>query len=52
VYRASGDKAQARDFLLEGRAIMSGLTKLSPNNAQWKQDLADFNQEIAEIAKR
>ncbi len=38
----SGDSAKALDLLRQGQAIMARLTKLSPDNAQWKQDLATF----------
>jgi hypothetical protein len=31
---------------------MARLTKLSPENATWKQDLAWFDGHIAELAKR
>jgi hypothetical protein len=29
---------------------MARLTKISPDNAEWANDLAEFNQEIAELA--
>jgi hypothetical protein len=29
---------------------MAHLTKLSPDNAQWKQDLTNFDRLIAELA--
>jgi hypothetical protein len=31
---------------------MARLTKLSPDNAQWRQDLAWFDGQIAELAER
>jgi hypothetical protein len=31
---------------------MSRLTKLSPDNATWKNDLAWFDGQIAELAER
>jgi hypothetical protein len=51
VFRARnhGDP-KALDFLRQGQAIMARLTKPSPDNATWTQDLAGFNQEIAELA--
>jgi hypothetical protein len=52
VHRQSGDSAKARDYLRRGREIMAHLTKLSPDNAQWKQDLAWFDRQIAELAER
>ncbi|PNE12783.1 MAG: hypothetical protein CR217_01920 [Beijerinckiaceae bacterium] len=36
----------------QGQAILARLTKLSPDNAIWKQDLARFDRLIAELAKR
>jgi tetratricopeptide (TPR) repeat protein len=50
IKKQSGDKAKAREFLRQGHAIMARLTKLSPDNAQWKQDLAWFDREIKELA--
>jgi hypothetical protein len=52
VYRLSDDKVKARDYLRQGQEIMARLTKLSPDNAQWKRDLAEFNRDIAELAER
>jgi tetratricopeptide (TPR) repeat protein/pimeloyl-ACP methyl ester carboxylesterase len=49
VYRQKDDKATARDYLRQGQAIMQRLTKLSPDNAVWKKDLARFDGEIAEL---
>ena len=33
----------ALDFLRQGQEIVARLTKLSPDNALWKQDLALMN---------
>jgi hypothetical protein len=52
AYRDSGDNAKALDFFRQGQAIISRLTKLSPDNAQSKKDLAWINQQIAELAAR
>jgi hypothetical protein len=52
AHRASGDKAKALDALQQAQAIMAGLTKLSPDNAQWAQDLTWFDGQIAELAER
>jgi hypothetical protein len=41
-----------RDVLRQGQAILARLTKLSPDNAIWKRDLARFDRLIAELAKR
>jgi hypothetical protein len=49
VHKQSGDRAKARDYLRQGQAILAQLTKLSPENAQWKSDLAWFDGQIAEL---
>ena len=49
VHRQSGDKAKARGFLRQGQAIMVSLTKLSPDNAIWKNDLEWFEGQIKEL---
>ena len=51
VFRARnyGDP-KALDSLRQGQTIMTLLTKLSPDNANWKKGLARFDQEIAELA--
>ena len=51
AHKQLGDKEKARDYLRQGQAIMARLTKLSPKNAAWKQDLAWFDGEIAELTK-
>jgi len=40
------------DVLRQRQAILARLTKLSPDNAIWKRDLARFDRLIAELAKR
>jgi hypothetical protein len=52
VHKQSGDKAKAFDSLQQAQAIMADLTKLSPDNATWKQDLTWFDGQIAELAER
>jgi hypothetical protein len=52
VHRQSGDDTKTLDFLRQGQAITAHLTKLSPDNAQWKQDLAWLDGQIAELAER
>jgi hypothetical protein len=52
VHKQSGDNAKALDFLRQGQAIMARLTKLPPDNATWKGDLARFDRELAARAKR
>jgi hypothetical protein len=50
VHKQSGDSAKALDAFRQGQAIIARLTKLSPDNATWKQDLAEFDQQIAGLA--
>ena len=52
VHKHSGDNTKARNSLRQGQAIMSRLTKFSPDNAQWKKDLAEFDRLIAELAEQ
>jgi hypothetical protein len=35
--------------LRQGQTIMARLTKLSPDNAEWKQHLAMFDRRITEL---
>jgi hypothetical protein len=49
VRKQLGERARARDYLRQGQAILARLTKLSPDNAVWKQDLAWFDGQIAEL---
>jgi hypothetical protein len=35
--------------LREGRDIMAALVAIAPSNAQWKKDLAWFDQQIARL---
>jgi len=51
AYRASNDKAKARGFLRQGQEIMARLTKLSPDNAVWKNDFAWFEGQIKELGQ-
>ena len=41
--------ANALIMLRQGQAIMTHLTQVSPDNAQWKQDLIWFDKWIAEL---
>jgi len=52
AHKQSGDNAKALDFLRQGQAIMSGLTKVSPDNAIWKGNLAWIDGQIAALAER
>ena len=49
TFRKTGDRANALKALGEGQTIMAHLTQVSPDNAQWQQDLIWFNKEIAEL---
>jgi hypothetical protein len=51
VFEKSGETAKALDALRQGQAIMARLTKLSPDNAVWKGNLAWFNAEIARLSQ-
>ena len=46
VLAAQGDLAQALQSYREGKAIAERMTKLSPDNAEWKNDLAWFEGQI------
>ena len=48
-YVKSGEREKARAALGQGKAIMEAMTKLSPDNAEWKQDLAWFEGQIAAL---
>jgi hypothetical protein len=52
VHKQLGDRAKAGDYLRQGQAILARLTKLSPDNAVWKSDLAWFDGQIAELAEK
>jgi tetratricopeptide (TPR) repeat protein len=51
MQKQCGDKAKARGFLRQGHAIMARLTKLSPDNAVWKNDLDWFEGQIKELGR-
>jgi hypothetical protein len=46
VHQRSGDKKKARDYSLQAQTIMARLTKLSPDNAQWKQESDQFDRDM------
>jgi hypothetical protein len=50
-FRKAGENAKALDALRQGCFIMERLTKLSPENAVWKRDLAWFDSQIAELGR-
>ena len=47
--RRHGDIAQALAELRKGRDIMAALVAIAPDHAQWKNDLAWFDQQIARL---
>jgi hypothetical protein len=49
IYLAQKDDAKAREALEAGRAIMAKLVALSPDNAGWKDDLAEFDRQLAAL---
>jgi len=51
AFRKGGETAKALEALLQGRAVMTHKTTLSPDNAVWKSDLAWFDGQIAELAR-
>ncbi len=51
-YAKTGEREKARAALGRGKAIMERMTKLSPDNAGWKRDLAWFEGQIAALEKR
>jgi hypothetical protein len=46
-----GSRGGALEALRQGHAIIVRLTTLSPDSAQWKQDLNRFDAQIAEISQ-
>ena len=51
-YIFSNDAGDALAALQQGKAIMDRLTKLSPDNADWKADLTWFDKEIADLSNK
>jgi hypothetical protein len=49
AYRKAAEPAKAREVLTAGRAISARLVAQFPDWSQWKQDLAWFDQQIAEL---
>jgi hypothetical protein len=50
VYRKLDSVAEALAELRQRRAIMATLVALTPSRAQWKNDLTEFDGEIARLA--
>ena len=44
-----GDAPRALDVFRQGRAIIAGLVKQSPDNGQLSKDLAAFDDSIAKL---
>jgi hypothetical protein len=51
VYRKSNEAAKAREALAAGRTIIGTLVEQHPDQVQWKQDLASFDAQIAELGE-
>ena len=49
VLRRMGASAEALSALRQGQAMMVRMTRLSPDNTTWKNDLAWFNEQIAQL---
>jgi hypothetical protein len=49
AYRKAAEPGKAREALTAGRAIIARLVAQFPDWAQWKQDLAWFDQQIAAL---
>ncbi len=47
LLQKAGDRARALGAFREGRAIMARMVALSPDNAEWKRDLAWFEGQVA-----
>jgi cell pole-organizing protein PopZ len=46
VYREASQPQRAREALASGRAIIARMVADHPNQAEWKQDLAEFDAQI------
>jgi predicted Zn-dependent protease len=51
AYRKSNETTKAHDALAEGRTILGKLVEQHSDQVQWKQDLAWFDAQIAELGK-
>ena len=49
IYQKNKDKTKALGMLQQGLAIMLRMTQLSPDNAQWKNDVVWFERQITEL---
>jgi hypothetical protein len=49
AYRKAAEPGKAREALTAGRAISARLVAQFPDWSQWKQDLAWFDRQIAEL---
>jgi hypothetical protein len=49
AYRAAAQPAKSREALAAGRAIIAPLAAQFPDQAQWKQQLTWFDQQIAAL---
>ena len=51
AYRKSNETEKAREALTSGRAIIAKLVEQHPDWAQWRQDLAWFDAQIAQLGE-
>ncbi|MBV8106944.1 MAG: hypothetical protein JO223_20415, partial [Hyphomicrobiales bacterium] len=51
AYGKSNETEKAREALTSGRAIIAKLVEQHPDWGQWKQDLAWFDEQIAELGE-
>jgi hypothetical protein len=51
AFMKAGEQTKALDALRQSRAIMMRMTSLSPDNAEWKRDLAWLDEQIAKLAQ-
>jgi tetratricopeptide (TPR) repeat protein len=48
--REMNENARALEALRQGRAIIARLTRLAPDNATWKSELAGFDEQLADLS--
>ncbi len=49
LFQKLGNKSDALSALTEGRTIIARLCRISPDNAQWRQDLAWFEKQLQSL---
>jgi len=51
AYRKAGDAAAARTELIAARDINASLVKQSPDNVDWRNDLASVEKALTELGE-